>query len=76
MAHRIFTEAYEVLYCGAQAPCYGTWAFIVVDRRLVASWNGGGLSSPTRDLTLVPCFGRWILIHWSTREVLLEFLLI
>ena len=42
MAHRIFTAAYEVLYCGAQAPCYGTWAFIVVAHRLVAFWNAGG----------------------------------
>ena len=43
MVHRIFTEEYEVLYCGAQAPCYGTWAFLVVACRLVASWNGGVL---------------------------------
>ena len=27
------------------------------------------LSSLTRDLTRVPCFGRWILKHWTTREV-------
>ena len=46
MAHRIFTDAYEVFYCRAQAPCYGTWAFLIVARRLVASWNGGGVSVP------------------------------
>ena len=27
------------------------------------------LSSPTRDWTHVPCIGRWILYHWTTREV-------
>ena len=26
-------------------------------------------SSRTRDLTQVPCSGRWILNHWTTREV-------
>ena len=29
-----------------------------------------GLSSPIRDQTSVPCIGRWILNHWTTREVL------
>ena len=27
------------------------------------------LNSPTRDRTHVPCVGRWILYHWTTREV-------
>ena len=27
------------------------------------------LSSPTRDQTRIPCIGRWILNHWTTREV-------
>ena len=27
------------------------------------------LSSPTRDQTHVPCISRWILNHWTTREV-------
>ena len=27
-------------------------------------------SSQTRDRTRVPCIGRWILYHWTTREVL------
>ena len=26
-------------------------------------------SSPTNDRTCVPCSGRWILNHWTTREV-------
>ena len=28
------------------------------------------LSSPNSDLSCVLCFGRWILNHWITREVL------
>ena len=27
-------------------------------------------SSQTRDQNGVPCIGRWILNHWTTREVL------
>ena len=34
------------------------------------------LSSPTRDGTHIPCTGRWILYHWTTREVLPCYLLI
>ena len=29
----------------------------------------GDLSSLTRDWTCVPCIARWILNHWTTREV-------
>ena len=32
-------------------------------------------SSRMRDGTHVPCVGRWILIHWATREVLIIFLI-
>ena len=32
-------------------------------------------SSLTRDQTLVPCFARWILNQWTTREVPLGFTL-
>jgi len=37
---------------------------------LVASWYVE--SSWTRDGTHVSCIGRWILNHWTTREVLLH----
>ena len=30
------------------------------------------VSSQTRDQTCVPCTGRWILYHWTTREVSLS----
>ena len=36
---------------------------------LVAPWCGG--SSWSRDRTQVPCVGRWIPNHWTTREVFL-----
>ena len=29
-------------------------------------WN---LSSPTRDQTHIPCVARWVLNHWTSREV-------
>ena len=45
--------------CGAQA--LGTWALAA------ALWHVE--SSQTRDQTCVPCIGRPILIHWTTREV-------
>ena len=35
-------------------------------------WN---LSSPTKDWNQVPCIVRWILNHWTTREVPGKFLL-
>ena len=36
-----------------------------------AYWLHGmwDLSSPTRDQTCIPCIARWILNHWTTREV-------
>ena len=30
------------------------------------------LSSPTRDSTLIPCIGRWILNHWTPRKSLTD----
>ena len=35
---------------------------------LVAPCGIWGLGSLTRDWTYVPCTGRWILKHWTTRE--------
>ena len=34
------------------------------------------LSSPSRDRTLIPCIGRKILNHWTTREFPLLLLLL
>ena len=67
--------------CGAQAP--GHVGSVVCSMQALAEacklsscgvqdllprgmWD---LSSPTRDRTCVPCVGRWILYHWTSREV-------
>ena len=44
-------------------------------RTLEQTWSFGVLDSecgipPTEDGTCVPCIGRWILNHWTTREAL------
>ena len=46
---------------------YCTWAQLFSCTGLIVLWNVG--SSWTRDQTWVPCTGRWILNHWTTREV-------
>ena len=48
--------------CGTGRPrSWGTRASLSCDM-----WD---LSSPTRNQTQVPCIGRWILNHWTTREI-------
>ena len=52
--------------------CPGYWLlyFIVFNFYLLVAPNGmGDLSSQTRDWTHIPCIARWILNHWTTREV-------
>ena len=44
-----------------------TGCVITVYRRPLSMWD---LSSPTEDRTLIPSIARWILNHWTTREVL------
>ena len=44
------------------------WLLLSWSTGLFALWHMG--SSQTRNRTGVPCIGRWILIHWITREVL------
>ena len=53
-----------------------TWALqlwhagsVVVVRELSCPAACGNLSSLTRGRTGVPCVARWILNHWTTREV-------
>ena len=58
--------------CGARAP--GTWAQQLRHTGLMLPWHVE--SSWTRDRTSVPCIGRQILNHWTTREVPLWFLYI
>ena len=42
---------------------------IVASHRLSCSHNMWDLSSLTGDQTWIPCIERWILNHWTTREV-------
>ena len=49
------------LSCGVTDLHFGTRAYLPRDM-----WD---LSSSTRDRTWVPCLGKWILNHWTTREV-------
>ena len=44
------------------------WALQLWLKGLVAP-AACGISSPTRDWTLIPCSARWILNPWTTREV-------
>ena len=55
--------------CGSRAQAQQLWRM-----SLAALWHVG--SSQTRARTRVPCIGRWILNHCTTREVLLLFFLI
>ena len=61
-------------------------ASLVAEHGLEGSWASVvlvlGFSCPKacgilldRDQTHVPCIGRWILNHWTTREVLVLFFL-
>ena len=54
-----------LLFVGAQV--LGAWASVAVCTGLVAPPHVE--SSRTRDWTCVPCIGRWIPIHCTTREV-------
>ena len=54
--------------CGAQAPVVVAHCLGLVAPRHVGF-------SQTRDRTRVPCIGRQILNHWTTREVLFPYLL-
>ena len=66
-----------ISYCKAQA--LGSWASGVVAQGLQPEGSGvvcRGIDDPrhvespwTRDRIYVPCIGRWILIHCTTREV-------
>ena len=59
------------LWCSAFSCCWaqalGTWASVVVNQGLSCSKACG--SSETRGWNRVPCTGRQMLNHWTTREV-------
>ena len=57
------------------------WVFLKLKKKMLAAlglhgsqqaqlpWSMWDLSSPARNGTQVPCTGRWIPNHWTTREV-------
>ena len=57
------------------------WVFLKLKKKMLAAlglhgsqqaqlpWSMWDLSSPARNGTHVPCTGRWIPNHWTTREV-------
>ena len=51
--------------CSMQALLLRRTSSVVVVHRLSCPMA----CSPTRDWTCAPCIGRWILHHWTTREV-------
>ena len=53
---------------GCRAPALGSRVWELRFTGLVTPQHVG--SSGTRDQTHVPCMGRWILNHWTTREIL------
>ena len=58
----------QLWHAGSRAQAQQLWC-----TGLVAPWHVG--SSQTRDRTRVPCIGRWILNHCTTREVPISFLI-
>ena len=53
--------------CGSQVPdVCGLSSYIA---EVWLSCGMRDLSSPTRNQTCIPCIRRWILNHWTTREV-------
>ena len=64
------SRGYSLLWGTASV---GPWCQQLQLIGLVSLWHVK--SSQTKDRTLVPCIGRHIIIHWTTREVqLLDFL--
>ena len=82
MACRLFIAAHGLLSsCGAQAPghmgsslrhvgslveAHGLSSCGARAKLPCSMWD---LSSLTRDQTRISCIGRWILYHWTTKEV-------
>ena len=59
--------AHGLSSCDTRAPEHTDFSSCDARAQLLCGmWN---LSSQTRDRTCVPCIARWILNHWTTREV-------
>ena len=72
MAGGLFHRGARTLSCGTQAPvCAGS---VVLAHGLSCSLGMQDPSSPGRDQTRGLCITRWILNHWTTRELQEAFL--
>ena len=61
LAYPDFATILKNIYLAALGLSCGMQAYL-----LQGMWNLGSL---TRDQTYIPCIERWILNHWTTREV-------
>ena len=61
------------LCCSMRAVCYGALAFSSCSIQTWLPHIVWELNFPARDETQVVCIGRWMLNHWTTREVLILF---
>ena len=62
----------KIFFFGCTGSLLGHAGFSSCNTRARLACSTWDLSSPTRDGTLVPCIGRWILNHWTTSEVPLK----
>ena len=62
-AQALSTLVQQLPLTGSTVGTQQLWHMDLVAPRYVESFQ-------TRDLTHVPCIGRWILIHYTTREIL------
>ena len=74
-AHQIFTVVWGLSSYGTRAlECMGS---VGATLRLICSmWDPCGmwdLSSPSRDRTCISCIEKWVLKHWTSREVPIKF---
>ena len=76
---RLYLVSVSASYSPLQCKGFSLWWLLLLQSTgsrawAQESWSTGfwlwcGGSSQTRDWTHVPCISRWILNHWTTREV-------
>ena len=73
--------AWHFLECNILLTVWLCWVFVVEVGSFVAECGLScpmtcGICYPTRDWSCIPCVGRRILNHWTTREFLFKFFLV
>ena len=72
--HSVMSDTGDPMDCGLPASSvHGISQARILDQVAISFCRG---SSQSRDRTCISCFGRWILYHWATREVLSKWLAI